>query len=73
MNRRRSRSRRIARVVVRRRVLRPLRNIALFVLELPNSPLYRKVQERRDIDEIRGYYPLYRTPKNTYRAPDRWR
>jgi hypothetical protein len=73
MKRRRSRSRRIATVILRRKIWRNARNLFLFVVDLPNSPLFQRVQERRDIDEIRGFYPMYKTPKNQYRAPDRWR
>lgn len=73
MKKRRSRSRRIAIVILKRQVLRRARHLAVFVLDLPNSPLYQRVQERRDIDEIRGFYPMYKTPKTKYRSPDRWR
>ncbi|HEX2172533.1 MAG TPA: hypothetical protein VHL09_08820 [Dehalococcoidia bacterium] len=73
MRKRQNRRRRVATVILKRRILRRLRWVGFLVADLPNSPLYKQVQQRRDIDEIRAYYPLYKTPPSGRRSSGPYR
>ena len=62
MHNRSKRLRRVTRVIWRRVVFRRLCRLGRSLVDMPNHPVDVKIQERREIDAIRGFYPDYRTP-----------
>ena len=62
-----SRFRRLTRVWWRRIILRRVRHLGRGLAEMPNHPVDVSVRERRATDEIRAYYPDYRTPSQRNR------